>query len=167
MYCWLSKGSSTTSVVILHKNSTYFVKSEHCISKQICFIKNNFFHVCGHATLSNLCHKEFFYQKFKQKLTNQVKLFPLFPLISDISGLPYVPPLPLPPLRFTKWLNLISTGLVFQVMQTCKKLGIKTVAVFSEADAHAVRIFIIVIWYSCFIISSIVLFCVVKNRCLK
>ena len=55
----------------------------------------------------------------------------------------------------------------FQVMQTCKKLGIKTVAVFSEADAHAVRIFIIVIWYSCFIISSIVLFCVVKNRCLK
>lgn len=31
----------------------------------------------------------------------------------------------------------------FQVMQTCKKMGIKTVAVFSEADAHAVRIFVI------------------------
>ena len=154
-------------MVILHKNSTYFVKSEHCISKQICFIKNNFFHVCGHATLSNLCHKEFFCQKFKQKLTNQVKLFPLFPLISDISGLPYVPPPPPPPVKIHKMAQFDKHWFGFQVMQTCKKLGIKTVAVFSEADAHAVRIFIIVIWYSCFIISSIVLFCVVKNRCLK
>ena len=31
-----------------------------------------------YVKMSNLCHKEFFYQKFKQKLTNQVKLFPSF-----------------------------------------------------------------------------------------
>lgn len=121
-----------------------------------------------YGKMSNLCHKEFFYQKFKQKLT-KLNYFPLSTnllIYQDNLKFEIFQSL-FPPVKIHKMALFDKHWFDFQVMQTCKKLGIKTVAVFSEADAHAVRIFIIVIWYSCFIISSIVLFCVVKNRCLK